>query len=83
MSVEADIFRKQAQFVDGVITKVAVNNVHDTAPTEAELIVSFGAIADRGPGFVGFVNDAAGGTNFYVVGCDGTDYFYLKMTKAA
>lgn len=79
----ADKYPKQSNFSDGINTVVAVNNVHDSAPTEAELITSFGPIASRGAGFVGFVNDAAGGTNFYLVGSDGTDYFYTKMTKAA
>lgn len=62
--------------------KTAVNNVHDTAPTAAELTTSFGAVGTVGAGFVGVVNDAAGGTNFYIVASDGTSFFYLKMTKA-
>lgn len=68
---------------DGTIrAAVAVNNVNDTTPTNAELITSFGAAASRGPGFVGVVNDAAGGTNFYLVATDGVTYFWTKMTKA-
>lgn len=78
----ADKYPKQSNFSDGINTAVAVNNVHDTAPTAAELVTSFGSAASRGAGFVGVVNDAAGGTNFYVVSSDGTDYFYTKMTKA-
>lgn len=66
----------------GVYTEMAVNNVNDTTPTLAELTTSFGAPATRGAGFVGVVNDAAGGTNFFIVGSDGTNYFFLKMTKA-
>lgn len=66
----------------GLQTKVAVNNVNDTTPTNAELITSFGTCASNGAGFIGIVNDAAGGTNFYLVATDGTTYFWLKMTKA-
>lgn len=68
--------------LDGLKTKVATNNVNDTTPTAAELITSFGAASAVGAGFVGVVNDNAGGTNFYIVATDGTSYFYLKMTKA-
>lgn len=66
----------------GLQTKVATNNVNDTTPTNAELITSFGTCASNGAGFVGVVNDAGGGTNFYIVATDGTTYFWLKMTKA-
>lgn len=66
-------------FSAGLKTKVGTGNVHDTTPTAAQLITEFGAAT---AGFVGVVNDAGGGVNFYIVASDGTDYFYLKMTKA-
>lgn len=68
---------------NGIATKVAVNDVNNTTPTKAELTISFGAPTTLPRGFLGFVNDAAGGVNFYVVGTDGTDFFFLKMIKAA
>ena len=66
----------------GTILKVATNNVHDTTPTAAELTTSFGSPSATGAGFVGIVNDNAGGTNAYLVFSDGTSFFYLKYTKA-
>ena len=51
---------------------------YDTAPTAAELTTSFGAVGTVGAGFVGVVNDAAGGTNFYIVASDGTSFFTLR-----
>lgn len=67
---------------EGIMTKVAVNNVNDTTPTAAELTTSFGAPSAAGAGFVGVVNDNAGGVNSYIVWTDGTSFFYLKGTKA-
>lgn len=78
----ADKTFNQQNFLAGINTIVAVNNVNDTTPTAAELTTSFGAPATVGAGFVGVVNDAAGGVNFYVVASDGASFFYLKMTKA-
>ncbi len=75
-----DRFETQAVFEKGLQSLVRTDNVHDTAPTQAQLVTAFGAAASRGPGFVGFVNDANGGANFYIVGCDGANYFFLKMT---
>ena len=69
-------------FSAGFQAKVAVNNVHDTTPTAAELTTSFGAPATLEAGFVGFVNDAGGGTNVYHVFTDGTSFLWTKMTKA-
>ena len=69
-------------FAAGLQTKVAVNNVHDTTPTAAELTTSFGSPSAVGTGFVGIVNDAAGNTNNYLVFSNGTSFFYLKFTKA-
>lgn len=60
----------------------AVNQVHDTAPTEAELTTSFGAPASLGRGFIGTVDDNDGNTNFYIVAVSDASFFFLKMTKA-
>jgi len=76
------VHQELTDFKLGIKTRVAVNNVNDTTPTNAELITSFGTCASNGAGFVGVVNDAAGGTNFYLVATDGTTYFWTKMTKA-
>lgn len=70
------------QLPAGLQTKVAVNNVNDTTPTSAELVTAFGTAASNGAGFVGVVNDAGAGTNFYIVASEGTSYYFLKMTKA-
>lgn len=72
-----------AYFPQGIKTKQAVNNVHDTAPTIAELTTSFGDPATLGRGFIGTVDDADGNTNFYIVAVSDASYFFLKMTKAA
>ena len=69
-------------FSDGVKTKQAVNNVHDTIPTAAELTTSFGAPATLGRGFVGTVDDADGDTNGYLVFTSDASFYYLKFTKA-
>lgn len=66
----------------GINTKQAVNNVHDTAPTAAELTTSFGAAATLGRGFVGTVDDADGDVNNYLVWTSDASFFYLKGTKA-
>lgn len=72
----------QFNFKDGLQTKQAVNQVTDIAPTKAELTTSFGTPASRGAGFVGTVNDNAGGANMFFVTSDGTDYFWVLTTKA-
>jgi len=60
-----------------------VTNVHDTAPTIAELTTAFGDPATLGRGFVGTVDDADGDTNFYIVAVSDASFYFLKMTKAA
>jgi len=67
----------------GVRTRMAINNVNDSAPTAAELTTSFGTPASVGTGFVGVVKDNDADTNCFVVVSNGTSYFYLKFTKAA
>jgi hypothetical protein len=66
----------------GVRTKMAVNNVNDTTPTNAELTTSFGAPATVGTGFVGIVKDNDTDTNCFVVVSNGVTFYYLKFTKA-
>lgn len=66
----------------GVRTKMAINNVNDTTPTNAELTTSFGAPATVGTGFVGIVKDADTDTNCFVVVSNGVTFYYLKFTKA-
>lgn len=83
VSAASQTFTGQKTFSDGIQTKQAVNNVHDTVPTKAELTTSFGNPATIGRGFIGTVDDADGNTNFYLVAASDTDYFYIKLTKAA
>lgn len=66
----------------GFKTKTAVT---DTAnpPTQAELVTAFGAAATAGAGFIGYLNDAGGGTNTYICTSDGTNWFYVLMTVGA
>lgn len=66
---------------NGIATKVAVNNVDNTIPTLAEATTSFGDPATKPAGFMGVINDAAGGTNCFLVLGDGTNFFALKFTK--
>lgn len=76
------VLKDRINFPGGVQVKIAVNNVNNTTPTLAELTTSFGAPTAVGAGFVGVVNDAAGGANFFIVASDGTNYFWTLMTKA-
>jgi hypothetical protein len=43
-------------------------------PTEAEIIAIFGTAAAAGSGFVGYIDDAAGGTKVYQVASTGTKW---------
>lgn len=70
-------------FENGVRTKQAVNNVHDSAPTISDLTTSFGDPATLGRGFIGTVDDNDGDTNFYLVAVSDGSFFYTKMTKAS
>lgn len=66
----------------GLRTVQAVNNVHDTVPTAAELTTSFGAVATLGRGFLGTVDDADGDTNGYIVWASDGAFYFVKGTKA-
>jgi hypothetical protein len=52
-------------------------------PTNAEVISAFGAVADTGEGFVGFIDDNNGHANVYLVFNDGTKYWQTAMTACA
>lgn len=67
---------------EGVLTKQAVNNVHDTTPTIEDLTASFGDPASLGRGFVGTVDDADGDTNGYLVWTSDASFYFVKGTKA-
>lgn len=67
----------------GIRTKMSTDNVHDTAPTEAELIAAFGTAAAAGSGFIGVVKDADGDTNAYLVFSTGAKWCFLKFTVAS
>ncbi len=51
-------------------------------PTDAELDTAFGAPADVGAGFVGVLNDNGAGANVWLAASDGTNWWYVAMTKA-
>lgn len=75
-------FSNMVTFTSGLKTKVAVTNTANP-PTQAEMVTAFGAAATTGAGFVGVLNDNAGGTNEYFVWSDGTNYFYVAGTIGA
>lgn len=82
VSTAAQTFTGVKTFSDSVKVKQAVNNVHDTTPTAAELTTSFGAPATLGRGFIGTVDDADGDTNGYIVWCSDASFYFVKGTKA-
>lgn len=67
----------------GIATQYGVTNVHDTTPTQAEVITQFGAIAGKPNGWLGTINDADGNTNLYLICKMGTKYGFLKFTVCA
>jgi hypothetical protein len=68
-------------FSAGARVKHATDDVSNP-PTDAELDTAFGTPAAVGAGFVGTLDDNAGGANFYIVSSDGTNWWYTAMTKA-
>jgi hypothetical protein len=68
---------------NGIKTKQAVTQVHDTTPTIAELTTAFGDPATLGRGFIGTVDDNDGDTNAYMVFVTDASFYFLKFTKAA
>ena len=51
-------------------------------PTDAELDAAFGTPAAVGSGFMAFVDDNNANTAFWLVGSNGTSWWYVAMTKA-
>ncbi len=68
-------------FVGDMIQDVHTDNVSNP-PTDAELDAIFGTAVVVGSGFNAYIDDAAGGANFYHVASDGTNWFYSEYTKA-
>ncbi|MBW1975224.1 MAG: hypothetical protein JRI45_06600 [Deltaproteobacteria bacterium] len=66
---------------EGMKTKLSTADVSNP-PTNAELDSAFGAVGQTA-GFIGVVDDAGGGSNVWIVTHDGTDWWYVAMTKAA
>jgi len=64
----------------GLVTAATVNNVTNP-PTNAECDTAFASLQIAGG--IGFINDANLGTNEYLVVHDGTDWWYLTLTKCA
>jgi hypothetical protein len=66
---------------NGIATKNSTANVSNP-PTDAELDSAFGAPATVGAGFIGTLDDAGGGANFYLVASDGSNWWHFTGTKA-
>ena len=67
----------------GLITKVALTDVADP-PTQANMVTAFGAAADAGAGFIGYLDDANGGVNQFICCSNGTNWYYAaKLTVGA
>lgn len=66
---------------EGIMTKVDTSDVSNP-PTDAELDSAFGTPATVGSGFMAFVDDNNADTNFWLVGSNGTSWWYVAMTKA-
>jgi hypothetical protein len=82
-SADKLIVTGSASFSDGLQTKQAVNNVHDTTPTAVELASSFGAAASLGRGFIGTVDDNDGDAISYIVWTSDASFYFVKGTKAS
>lgn len=84
MAIPVTVNKARTSFTQGILTKVAVNDISSaTIPTSAECVTAFGAAADVGVGFIGIINDNAGDANNYLVFSNGTSYYFLKFTKTA
>lgn len=82
--VSATAIMVQINIPRGIIrVPQAVNNVHNTTPTIAELTTSFGAPASMGRGFIGTVDDNDGDAISYIVWTTDAGYYYVIGTKAA
>lgn len=72
------------EYVNGVITKQSTANVHDTAPTQAEMTTAFGGAAStKGRGWFGTIDDNDGDAISYICWATDASYYYVKGTKGA
>lgn len=81
-STNTSLFSGVVNCSAGVRTKYATTNTANP-PTQAEMVTAFGAAATNGSGFLGVLNDNAGGTNEYLVFGDGSNYWYIAGTVGA
>jgi hypothetical protein len=51
-------------------------------PTDAELDAIFGTPTEAGAGFIRLIDDAAAGSNLYLVVSDGSNWWYFTAAKA-
>lgn len=74
---ETEVFTKAIQL------KTNTDNVHDTTPTAAQINAALldSSGAEASPFKLALINDASGEVNVYIVAGDGTNTFWLKMTK--
>jgi hypothetical protein len=72
-----------AIFKAGIALKTNTDNVHDTTPTAAQINAALleTSTGEATPFKFGVINDASGEVNVYLVAGDGTNTFWLKMTK--
>lgn len=56
----------------------SVDNVHDTTPTQAQMVTALGAAAR---GKIGTIDDADGDTNGYICFSSDASWYWLKGTK--
>ena len=52
-------------------------------PTDAELDAAFGTPAEVGPGWLAFLDDNGAGSAVYLVLSDGSNWWYVALTKAS
>lgn len=65
------------------VTKLEVATDDVTTPTLAQINTAFGTAAARGAGWMGYINDAGAGTSGDLCVSDGTNWFFLALTKAS
>ncbi len=66
---------------DGVRTKLSTADV-SSPPTDAELDSALGTPASVGSAFLAMVDDGGADTTVWLVGSNGTSWWYVPMTKA-
>ena len=65
----------------GLRTFQAVTNVHDTTPTQAEMVTAFGAVPGRG--FIGTIDDNDGNAISYICWSTDASYYFVIGAKGA